>query len=136
MSEVADLRVAQVVGERSSDGSTEKLLVRATIEGKPCRFTLVNGSKITGYLGGIDRWYYVVLVVDFTDLSEDVARVTRSILHKGSVPQIEILDYETDLSRQPERARAELDKTLKPFVEWAQVVYFGNRPARSTRSPR
>lgn len=83
---------------------SRKQLARTVADGRLVTFRFSEGGAFTGYLCGMDDYYWLVL--------QPEAPHTLEILHKGSFPRISIAPEST---YEEEKALEDLEKTIKPF---------------------
>lgn len=86
--------------DRSGSAMSDKQLARTVLDGRILTFTTSTGDIVTGYLGGMDNYHWLVV----TPQKEQV------LVHK-SAPKIKI----GDKSYANEQYQDGLEKVIRPF---------------------
>jgi hypothetical protein len=97
---------------RGSEMSS-KQLARTVVHGRKVTFRFPTGDPISGYLGGMDDFHWLVVAPESG---------LKHLIHKGSACIITLADTHT---YESEPLRDQMEKVIGPFRRYVEEVFFG-----------
>lgn len=118
---------------RSDDYSMSDRQIAYSVRfGRKVTFWIVEHDEICGYVAGMDKFNYFVLVPG----DDPLLPVEKFLVHKGSTPLIE-LHPDTTYDSEPDAIRDQLRKIISPFRNVIMSNFFPDvlRGTDSSQSP-
>lgn len=108
------------------DDMTSKQIAASVRFGRRVTFYVLDYDPVTGYVAGMDKFNYFVLVPSNP--------IEKKLIHKGNSPLIDLHD-ESTLDDEPEPVRTELRKIISKFRNKIMTEFYPDVPRGAPSSP-